>query len=832
MDTEAPVRPFWTLTPEETAKKLGSDLVRGLSAVDVVTRLRTFGRNEFASARGNTKLRMLARQFKSPLIFILVIAGMATLFIGAWFDATIIFIAIGVSVSLGFFQESRAENAVAYLRSYIQVRTRVFRNGTEREEDSREVVPGDTIHLTLGSRVPADARLVSASNLSVDEAILTGESLPVGKHADMLSLDTPLAERKNMVFGGTLVTEGSATAIVTATGAVTEFGKIAGLVSSTSRERTPIEKTVGRLAWIISIGLSLFVIGIFALGMAQGAAFFDMLLVSLAVAVGAIPEALPVGLTAVLAVGVERLAKRKGIMHSLAAVETLGSTSVIMTDKTGTLTEAKMRLVGVLPTKHLAAGTKLSFSHAALERFSAEQKELLSLSVLGADVLVENPDEDPALWRMIGNPLEANIVRSAALHGIPIPRREVDGAFRLALPFSSEHKFSVSEGVLDGAIVGAWAHRAEEGGHSRVVLGAPDVLLARSSLETGVRDTLLAAIWQAAAEGKRLVGVAVSHGHRISGGSDKLMPKDIRDMRFVGMLAFSDPVRKEARGAIARMERHGVRVVMATGDLPGTAVAVARELGWTVRDFEVCTGEEMRRLAGGDLMRLLDIVKVFARVTPQDKLRIAQLFQKKGEIVAMTGDGVNDAPSLKAVDIGIALGSGSDVAKEVADLVLLDDNFNTIVSAIEEGKRTLRNIRKTFVYLMSNSFDEVMIIGGSLLWGLSLPLSPIQIIWVNLFTGSLPAIAFAFDNDDGRSMRGKLTEKNILNKTVRFLTLGVGMLSSALLFALYWGLSQFTLPEQVMKTFVFACFASYILFVAFSLRVLEKSILSYNPFAN
>lgn len=832
MDTESSRHPFWSLTPKETAESLKTDVVHGLATQDVSDRLRIFGRNEFESVTGNTALKILLRQFESPLIFILIIAGSATLFIEVWFDAAIIFLAIGVNIFLGFFQENKAENAVARLRAYVQVRARVIRNGHGRQIDARDVVPGDIVHLSLGSRVPADARLLSVRNLGIDEAILTGESLSVAKDIDVLPAITPVVERRNMVFGGTLVTEGNGVAIVTKTGMATEFGKIAALVEGASQEQTPIEEAVAKLAWIITIGMSLFVVGIFVLGIAHGETFFDMFLVSIAVAVGAIPEALPIGLTAVLAVGVERLAKHKGIMQSLAAVETLGSTTIVITDKTGTLTEANMQLVDILSTEDLLNETKFSSLTAPLAQLSAEQKDLLSLAVAATDVLIENPNEDPASWRLSGTVLEMNIVRWAGLHDIEMPQHAAGHTVRLELPFSSVHKFSVAEGILQSRTVVLKTMNEKKDGHARVALGAPDILLARSLLTKDAYVVLLAAVTEASREGKRLLGVAVSVGHNATDNENKLMPEDVQDLDFVGVLAFFDPVRKEVPEAIKRIEAYGVRVVMATGDLKGTAVAVAHALGWTVADSEVCTGEDMQQLSDEEMMTILERVKVFARVTPQDKLRIAQLFQKRGEIVAMTGDGVNDAPALKVVDIGIAVGSGSDVAKGVADLVLLDNNFNTIVSAIEEGKRVLRNIRKTFVYLVSNSFDEVMLIGGSLLFGLALPLSAIQIIWVNFFTESLPAIAFAFDSDNDLGARTKHTEKHILNKTVKSLTLGVGILSSVLLFVLYWGLLQFDLDEQVVKTFVFACFGSYILFVAFSLRSLEKSIFSYNPFSN
>ncbi len=809
----------WSHTHEAVASALTTHLVHGLAEEEATVRLTTYGPNEFEQTDRNTKLRIIFRQLKSPLIFILIAAMGVTLYLDELFDAAIIFISIAINTFLGFYQENKAENAIAHLRSYIQVRTRVVRDGREHEEDARDIVPGDLIHLTPGGRIPADARLISVNGLRVDESILTGESLPVEKMIEVLPESTPVVERHNMVFGGTLVAEGTGMAIVTATGLRAEFGKIAKLVASTESEQTPIQKAVSRLAWIIAVGITVFVVWIFMLGVSRGESIAEMFLVSIAVAVGAIPEALPIGLTAILAVGVERLAKRKGVMRSLTAAETLGSTSVVMTDKTGTLTEANMQLVDIKTTQEMIEGESRG---SALGAFSPAHKEVLTLALLGSDVLIENPDDVVEEWRMSGSPLETNIVRAAALHGIEVSHARTKRESQLILPFNSTNKFSVSSTLhsVARALLG------KKSGSAYVVLGAPDVLLLRAQLTKDEYHTLQRAVFEASAEGKRLLGVAICPAQA------SFSVSALKKLQFVGVLAFFDPVRKEVPDAVRKIEGYGVRVVMATGDLKGTAVAVAHSIGWTIAEDEVLTGDDLQILSDDALSELLHRIKIFARVTPQDKLRIAQLFQRRGEIVAMTGDGVNDAPSLKVVDIGIAVGSGSDVAKGVADLVLLDNNFNTIVAAIEEGKRVLRNIRKTFVYLMSNSLDEVILIGGSLLLGLSLPLTAIQIIWVNFFTGGLPAIAFAFDNEGGSRMTGRNGDRAILNREVKVLTLGIGTVSSLLLFSLYWGLSQFSIDQETVKTFVFVCFASYILFIAFSFRSLEKSILSYNPFGN
>ncbi len=821
-------KPFWSLSAQSVLDEMGTDRAHGLDVSEVKERQLTYGANDLNDSPKVTGLSILWRQFKSPLIFILVIAVLATILLQEWFDAIIISLAIVVNTFLGYYQENKAENALAHLRSFVTVRTRVIRGGREYEIDAHDLVPGDLIHLTMGNRVPADARLVTAHGMRVDEAVLTGESLPVSKMPQVINQDAPLPDRVNMVYSGTLVTEGSGLAVVVGTAKNTEFGAIATLVRDTESETTPLQNAVNKLAWFIAVGVSVLVVGIFMLGVSRGEEWGEMFIVAVAVAVGAIPEALPIGLTAVLAVGVERLAKRKGIMRSLAATETLGSTNVVITDKTGTLTEAKLSLVDCFPTASLLRVS----DRGDVQRdrgLSPSAYELLMVSIAGTNVVVENPDDELNDWVMTGNSLEKAIIKRAAMVGIKVPVNSQDRDFHEIIPFSSDHKFSVSGGVL--TLKSDLTDRAR--GYAHVVMGAPDILLDRSKLSNEKRNQLHEAIHKQSEQGKRMVGVAVSYIEKAEQTHDDYTPDDIKDLQFIGVLAFFDPVRSTVPKAIKRIESYGVRVVMATGDLPGTATSVGRQLGWEIEPDMVISGSDLSKLSDAELDEKLNRLRIFARVTPADKLRLARAFQRQGNVVAMTGDGVNDAPSLKAVNIGIAVGSGSDVAKGVADLVLLDDNFGTIVAAIEEGRRVLRNIRKTFVYLMSNSLDGVILIGGSLLAGLALPLTAVQIIWVNFFTGSLPAVAFAFDRDTNLRQKGdKQVSEKIINGPVKFLALGIGVLTSFLLFAMYWFLSVIGVEEDLARTFIFATFASYILFVSFSLRSLDQSIFSYNPFSN
>lgn len=791
----------WSRSADELYVSLSSGS-SGLTAEAAQERLKTFGPNEFRRRGRANALVLFARQLANPLIFVLLAASALTIFLREAAETAVILLAVFVNTFLGFYQEHKAENTLEKLTAYIKDRARVIRDGEEREIDSADLVPGDLIRLASGGRVPADARLVEVNNFAADESFLTGESLSIRKELEAVSEGAPVTDRTNMVFAGSLIVEGYATAIVTATGERSEIGRIARLVSLSRASLTPLQRSVRGLAWTVFAGVSVIVAGLFFLGLSRGEPVFEMMLLSVATAVGAVPEALPIALTVILAIGVERIAARRGIMRSLAAAETLGSTTVVMTDKTGTLTQAKMQVTGILTKRKLIEGRDAE---------GDAHPHILADAAITVDVVVENPSEPVKDWRFIGRPLETNIAAAARDAGVDIMTLVHERRDAL-LPFNSTNKFSVARDKKSGRIV---------------ALGAPDVLLKRSKLTKDEYVAIEARIQEISAEGKRLVGLA-----RVPEGDEHVHADyaAIDGLEFAGVIVLYDPIRPEAADAVRRIEAHGARVVMLTGDLKGTAAAIAREIGWEITDANMITGEEIRQISDAALRDMLPNVRIFARVTPEDKLRIGTLYQARGEIVAMTGDGVNDAPSLKVVDIGVALGSGSDVAKSVADLVLLDDNFDTIVCAIEEGRRIIANIRKAFVYLMSNCLDAVFLIGGSLIMGLPLPLNAIQIIWVNFFTGSLPALSYAFE--ENRDVGKGQTRGSIFNSEVQILTLGIGILTSALLFAFFWGLMWYGVSLEIARTILFLCFASYILAVAFSFKSLHRSIFDYNPFDN
>lgn len=762
----------------------------GLSDTVAAERLEVYGPNSFGEHQRHSMVIAFFSQFKSPLILILLSAAGVTWFFHDILDSLFILLAVSVSVGLGFYQEYKAERATAALRSYIEERVRVLRNGREVEESAAKVVPGDIILLRAGERVSADGRLIDSYDLAIDESILTGESMPVFKSVKENMERTPLPERTSMVFGGTYVSEGQGQVLVTATGSNTEFGKIAEAILSQGNEKTPLQKAVSLMGWLIA-GLALILIsGVYALGIARDMEHMDVFLVAIAIAVSIIPEALPPGLTAILAVGVERIAKQKGIVRSLLAAEALGSATVVITDKTGTLTTGSLELVEVQNLASLKNGGKTPV---------ADYRYLLSLAVANTNAIVTNPTADPKRWKFTGRHLDVGILKSAQKHGVALSKILKES--KPVKLFSSAHKYSIH----------SYAGEAS-------VLGAPDILLKHSNLSETERAYIHKSIEKQSSEGKRILGVGRSLGDG----------KNLQ-VEFLGVLVFYDPLRPNIKEAIKDIEDAGCRVIMATGDLPGTAGAIARMLGWNEGKSDILSGEDMRAMTDAELVDALSRVRVFARMTPEDKYRVVEILEGNGEVVAMLGDGVNDAPSLKRASIGVAVGSGTDVAKGVADLVLLDDNFHTIKAAIDEGRLILANIRKTFVYLMSNSFDGIVLLGGSLVLGLALPLSPLQIIWVNFFTGSIPAIAYAFDRERLNKRAG---EHAILSREVLVLSFGIGLVSSVSLLALYYFLATFTENGVAGRTFLFTCFSSYILFIAFSFRNLHKSILTYHIFEN
>ena len=754
----------------------------GLSEEEAKARIGRYGENSFPSGTKLTKLQVFARQFKSIFIIILAVTGGVTLVMGDIKDSLFIFAAMAVNVAMGFYQENKAETALSNLRSYIRYRTRVIRDGAEHEVEAEKLVPGDIVKIFAGTRVPADLRILETNALAVDEAILTGESLPIThKSRKAVEENTPISDQDSMLFAGTLISEGTATAVVVKTGKETEIGKIAEAVASKKGDKTPLQREIGKFSVIAALVLIAMIMAVVIAGLFRGYEIFDMFLIGVAMAVSAVPEGLPIALTVILAIGVEKLARRKGVIKKLLAAEALGSVSVILTDKTGTLTEARMKLSRII---------------------SDEPEESIIRQVLfNIDAIVENPDESPDKWIIAGRPLEAALLRAAGERGINPKKLLMEAKIISKEPFNSAVKFSKAE--------------FESGGKRKTaILGAPEAVLDFLDSSSEEKNKILLQTEELAYSGYRMLAVA-------------------RDDKFMGLLAFSDPVRPGVKEAIARIGKSGVRTVIVTGDHMGTAVSVARQVGLTPDKNSIFTHVELVKMDEAELRRAAEKAVVFARVTPEDKTRIAAAYRKMGELVAMTGDGVNDAPALKEADIGVAVGSGTDVAQGAADLVIMDDNFETIVEAIAGGRRIIDNIKKVVVYLLSDSLNELMLIGGAIAFGIPIPINALQILYVNIFSDSFPAVAFAFeDNGDYISAEKHKRAGIFADRYVRFLILVIGAISSALLFGAYYFLLRAGYDESLVRTFIFASFAIYTLFLVFPIKNFKKSVFKYNLFNN
>jgi P-type Ca2+ transporter type 2C len=802
MDRNVIREPFWSISSEETLRILETR-TEGLSEEEAKRRAGIFGLNEIKYGKRFSKLKLFIDQFRSPLILILVLAAIVTAFLGDRLDTVVISAAVLVNVVLGFYQENKAENILELLKSYVKTRTRVRRQNNESMVDAYDLVPGDIIRIRQGDKIPADGRVIFASDFEVDESVLTGESIPVSKKTDGIEVGVTVGDRTSMVFGGTLVVNGFADVAVTSTGMFTEFGKITTLLQDKEESKTPLQIAISRFSLGVGFILVILTIILFGFGIYLGYKPLDMFLIAVAVAVSAVPESLPIALTVIMAVGVERLAKRKGVVRRLLAAETLGSTSLILTDKTGTLTEARMELTAVIPYKNTSSPEKM--------------KDLLSEALTTVDVIIENPEEAPDKWRMVGNIMEIAMVMGSAKREVMLKNVFQESPVFDRLPFNSDRKFAASV-------------HAHNGGRRMMLLGAPEILVQKTNLSEEEKKEIIEEINERAFSGERVLGVISKEP---CPDYQSLLNYEFKDFNFHGLITFRDPLRKGVFESMERINKAGVKTIIVTGDHRGTAEAIARDLGLVDGKGAVLTGDDLRSLSRDELYARAGDITVYARVTPEQKVMIANMYKDKGEIVAMTGDGVNDAPALNAANIGIALGSGTDVTKSAADLVILDNNYETIVTAIEEGRHTFDNIRKVVVYLLSNSLDAVFLIGGSILAGLALPISAIQILFVNFFSDSFPAIAFAFEkNIDGLGNRPRRVSGNLFDKQMKFFILGIGATTSLLLFFIYYFLIKSGFPEDLVKTFIFATFATYTLLVSFSLRSLDISIFRYNPFSN
>jgi P-type Ca2+ transporter type 2C len=745
-------RQDWHSPPiDAIAAQLATDPVRGLAVSEAERRLAAYGPNQITQEAGVLPLSILARQFSSLVIWILIVAAAVSALMGEIVDAVAIVAIVILNALIGFLQEYRAENAVAELRRMTAPRARVLRDASAATVPATTLVPGDVLLVDAGDLVAADARLIQAAGLETNEAALTGESVPVAKSPGVRAAETLLADRNNMVFLGTSVTRGTGRAIVAATGMSTEFGRIAELLQSASSDQTPLQRRLDRVAHRLLWFSLAIVMVVFVLGLLRSIALFEMFLGAVSLAVAAIPEGLPAIVTVALALGVSRMAQRNALVRRLHSVETLGCAQVICADKTGTLTVGEMMVRKVVTGERVFDVTGEGYAtdgaiFAGNEPAAGDPvlSDLLRAAVACNDAHLAYRDGQPTV---VGDPTEGALLVLAAKGGIKLDTIEAEMPMLAAIPFTSERKLMT-------------VVRNSGQGPVAFLKGAPEAVLERCSrirLHDGVKpldadDRARMAEANAVLAGGALRVIACAQRALEDAGGAPISMDEAEiecDLEFLGLVGMQDPPRAEARDAVRRCVRAGIRTVMITGDHPATAAAIARDLGVLRPGDESLTGMELERMSDEELRERVNAVSVYARVSAEHKLRIVRAWKARGAVVAMTGDGVNDAPALKEAAIGVAMGiAGTEVTKEAADIVIADDNFASIVAAVEEGRGIYDNIVKTLLYLLGGNCGELTVMLGAAILGWPLPLLPIQLLWINLVTDGLPALALATDPID------------------------------------------------------------------------------------
>ncbi|WP_449244851.1 cation-translocating P-type ATPase [Desulfobacca acetoxidans] len=837
---------YHTLEGEAVLQLLNSN-AQGLSGEEVLTRQEAFGPNELAAGKKISPFLILLRQFQNLLMVILLVAAAISFLLGEHLDSLVILAIVLACVILGFFQEYRAEKAAAALQRLAAPHAAVLRDGEEVVVTVSEIVPGDILLVHTGDRIAADARLLETVNLMVDEAILTGESTPVAKSEAVLPApDIPIADRLNMIFGGSVATYGRGVAVVTATGMNTEFGRIAQMLGEVRAEPTPLEKRISLIGRVLSLICLAVAIGAVLMGIVKGYGWLAMLIWGISLAVASVPESLPAVVTGALSIGATRMARRQAIVKRLPAVETMGCTTVICTDKTGTLTKNEMtvrrlylehRRVTVTGSGYEPKGDFHTADHEILTLANPVLHTAARISLLCNDATLK---QEESAWRLRGDPTEGALLTMGLKAGLDYPHLIQEHPRLGEVPFDSKRK-RMSTIHQDTA------------GPVMYLKGAPENLLpfcvrqlttqGEKPFEEADREDILAENSRLAGSALRVLGLAY---RRLSDLPELTPESEEADLVWVGLVGMIDPPRPEAKEAVSRCRRAGIKVIMVTGDHPQTAGAIANDLGLMKKSGAgqtVLCGQEVNQLNDEELLATVEHTAVFARVAPEHKLRLVEVLKRKGEIVAMTGDGVNDAPALKRADIGVAMGiTGTEVTKETAAMILADDNFATLVAAVEEGRAIFDNIKKYLVFLLSCNLGEIIILTGAFFLGLPMPLIALQILWVNLTTDGLPALALGIDPKapDIMSRPPRPLTEGVFTNTVNTLLAVIAGYKTLIilpLFAYYYlyNPTGATDSEQILphaQTMVFVTLVLAELVNAFNCRSSRLSLFTVGPFAN
>ncbi|HPW40654.1 MAG TPA: calcium-translocating P-type ATPase, SERCA-type [Bacillota bacterium] len=825
------------------SEELSTDLQKGLSREEAAGRIEKYGYNELKEKEKEPVWVKIGRQLKDFLVVILIIASIVSGMVGEISDSIVIIAIVIVNAVLGVVQEGKAEKAMEALKKMSAPNAKVLRDERIETVPAKNLVPGDVVFIEAGDSIPADMRLIESSNLKVEEASLTGESVPSEKDASKaFDTEVSIGDRLNMAYMSTIVTYGRGKGIVVNTGTNTEIGRIAEAIQTFEDETTPLQQKLNELGRWLGLACLIICVIVFAIGFMRGGDILELFLVSVSLAVAAIPEGLPAVVTIVLALGMKRMVRRNAIVRKLLAVETLGCVTVICSDKTGTLTQNEMTVVRAFTDGNIYKISGQGYNPTGEITFEDEKikpeaepglKLLLSAGVLCNDSTLEQKDARENLWGIIGDPTEGALVVAGAKAGFDKAKMNEAHARIEEIPFDSERKMMTTfhNNFIQNKIVS-------------FTKGAPDIILGRCAkmLQNGsVIDMTEAMKEQIAKVNSEFAGDALRVLAFTYREYDKL-PEAIssdeieNDLIFVGLMGMIDPARVEASEAIKICKEAGIKPVMITGDHKDTAVAIAAELGLMEEHSGVLTGNELDKFSDEELFNRVENTSVYARVSPEHKVRIVEMLKKRGHIAAMTGDGVNDAMALKKADIGVSMGiTGTDVAKGTADIILMDDNFATIVSAVEEGRIIYGNIRKFVFFLLSCNIAEIFIIFLSILFNMPVPLVPIQLLWLNLVSDSFPALALGTEAGEPGIMKKKPrdTKEPILNKS---LSTGILILSiaqtAAVLAAFRWALNNYDKDLETARTIAFTTLVVVELFMAFTCRSERYPVIKLGIFSN
>lgn len=836
-------KPWYQMSPQETSENLNTSLKDGLSSSEAKARMDQYGPNELIRKEGATIWQMFLEQFKDFLILILIGASIVSIFVGEVTDSIVIISIVIVNAALGVFQEYRASKAMEALKQMTAPHAKVIRDGNQLDIPAGELVPGDLVILETGDYVPADVRIIESINLKVEEAALTGESVPVEKHAETtFQEEVGLGDQENSGFMSTLITYGRGKAIVTGTGMNTVIGKIAEMIQSVEEEDTPLQRKLAEFGKYLGIACLAVCVLVFALGMFRGEPLIEMFMTAVSLAVAAIPEGLPAVVTIVLALGMQRMVKQNAIVKKLHAVESLGSTTVICSDKTGTLTQNQMTAVKLYTGGKVYDITGEGYSPEGSCQLDGKDVEfnnnpaleqVLKISALCNDCKLEAEETDgDKNWRILGDPTEGALVVAAAKMGLTGAESNEKYPRVQEIPFDSKRKLMTT------------FHKDEKGNALAYTKGAPDVLIklcnkiqrANGQVEDITEQDVQAIMQensQLAGQALRVLALAYKP---VAAVPDHPEPETTeKDLIFSGLIGMIDRPRPEAIEAIKVCKKAGVRVVMITGDYKDTAAAIAEELGIIKKGDSVLTGMELNQLDEKELIEAAKKTNVFARVSPEHKVAIVDAIKQDGGIVAMTGDGVNDAPALKRADIGVAMGiTGTDVTKETAEMVLTDDNFASIVAAVEEGRVIYSNIRKFVFFLLSCNVAEILIIFIAMLLGWPIPLLPIQLLWLNLVTDAFPALALGMEKKEPGIMDlpPRNPDEPILNRDMQLsIVIQSLVLTIAVLGSFYFAMVQ-TNDLATARTYAFVTLVTAELLRAYTVRSEKHTLWRIGIFSN